>query len=369
MAFATVMLSVLPREHFYCWPVRVFSYRSGVRRMSKPNLFRSLRTVLCTLALVAVSACGGGGGGTAAPPPPSTPAPLSTPIVAGLALPPAGTIYVGGYINTSGLPHAYGPSITASFETQIGRKLAIDLVYHDFITKFPGRGGLDDYANGRIPLYSWNCGISNAQVAAGAADTTLRLQASAIAAYGWPIFVRYMWDMNLTSAYLSRASCFDGRTDGPNNFFSPTEYIAAWNHIRQIFREAGAVNAVWVWTISPAGTNAQQYYPGDSQVDWVGMDSYDLTNGSFGATIAPMYGVLAAYNKPIMISETGASATNQTAFFSEAAPALQTQFPAVKAFVYYDAIGAQDWRITPASLSAFSAFANVPYTKGMYVAP
>lgn len=316
-----------------------------------------------------MSACGGGGGGSAAPVPSATPSPLATPIVAGQLLPPAGMIYLGAYVNSSGLPHAAGPAATQAFESQIGRKLALDMVYHDFLTRFPGRGGLDDYANGRIPVYSWDCGLSNAQVAAGAADTTLRLQAQSIAAYGWPIFVRYMWDMNLSELALSRSACYDRSTDGFSGYFSPTEFIAAWQHIRQIFTQEGAVNAVWLWSVSDGGNPIGPYYPGNSQVDWVGMDVYDSTGAAFGPTFSTMYNVLATYNKPIMISETGAAASIQPTFFSQAAPTLQTEFPLVKGFVYYDAIGQQDWRVTAANLPAFTSFAKTPYLGGMYVAP
>jgi len=329
-----------------------------------------LRFVLYTLLFfvlvpLGLSGCGGGGGASSRVTP-ATPAPLTSPIAVGLGLPAAGTIYLGGFINPSGLPYGNTAPYVAAFETQIGRKLALDLQFSTFTTKFGGRGEQDDYANGRIPIYSWNCGSTNAQIAAGDVDASIRLQADSVRTYAWPVFVRYLWDMNLPAGNFTRTACYDPATDLPNNYFSPTEFIAAWTHIRQIFAQEGATNAIWLWTVASAGTNELAYYPGASQVDWVGFDDYDLTGSTFADTYAPAYSLLAPLNKPIMISETGAGQTIQTPFFDSAVATLKTQFPQVKAFVYYDGIGIQDWRITPASLPAFTTFADNPYMAARY---
>jgi hypothetical protein len=328
---------------------------------------RSSRRIYTLAVFVFALVLVGCGGGPSAPGTPSTP---SAPIVAGLLLPPSGSIYFGAYVNTSGLQHGSSSISVGALETQLGRKLAIDGGYLTFTSKFGTRTEQDDFFNGRIPIYSWNCGPSNAQIASGAYDDSIRLQADSVRTYAWPVFVRYMWDPDLPASQLGRSGCYDKATDDPDGTFSPTQYVAAWQHIHAIFVQEGAVNAVFVWSISSAGKNSTAYYPGDASVDWVGMDAFDSSGTPFATTFAPTYGLISAYGKPMMICATGATATEQSAFFSGSPATLETEFPLVKAFVYYDAIGSQfDWRITPAATPAFVSFAQSSYMSARYAAP
>jgi hypothetical protein len=331
----------------------------------------SLFSILAFFFLaVGCGSAGGGGGDSASPPVPATPAPPATPIAAGLLLPSAGTIYLGAYVNTSGLAHGNNPEAVAALETQIGRKLALENGYLPFSSKFGTRNQLDDYANGRIPIYSWNCGPSNAAIASGAYDASIRLQADSIKSFGWPVFVRYQWDPDLPSTSLGRSACYDPTTDNADKTFAATQFVAAWKHIHAIFVQDGTVNAVFLWTISSVGQNSLSYYPGDAVVDWVGMDAYDLSNTSLPNTLGATYALLAPFGKPIMISETGATGEAQTAFFTQAAATLQTHFPLVRAFLYYDAIGPQDdWRITTAAAPTFAQFSEDSYLAGRYARP
>ena len=55
----------------------------------------------------------------------------------------------------------------------------------------------------------------------------------------------------------------------------PEAFVTLWLHVRRIFRERGASNAVWVWDVSAQISddehfqNALRLWPGDAQVDWV----------------------------------------------------------------------------------------------------
>ncbi len=354
---------MVPRET-RLWP---FSRRTGgplrlLLAESTVLRFVSFSLLCGALLATAVSGCGGGGGSAAAP---ATPSPLSSPLAVGVATPPPGSIYLGGYIDPSGLPFGNSPTSIGAFEAQIGRKLALDLEFASFSTKFGGFNELGDYANGRIPIFSWDCGPPNAHIAAGTFDASIRIQADAIRAYGWPVFVRYMWDMNLPPD-PERAQCFDPTTDLKDGYFSPPAFIAAWTHMRLIFAQEGATNAIWLWSVNATGANPLNYYPGAAQVDWVAFDSFDSDAATFDATLTPTYAELAPLQKPIMVSETGAGQPVQTQFLDGAATTLQAQFPAIKGFVYYDGIGAQDWRLTPASMPAFTTFAESPYMAARY---
>jgi hypothetical protein len=302
---------------------------------------------------------GGGGGGTTAPLPPA-PA-ISANVVPGPdVVPPPGSIYLGAFVSTSGLT---SPPLTdlTTFESQIGRKMALTQHYYGFYDTFPGTAEAADLANGRIPIDSWNCQFPNATIVAGHQDTAIRARADAFKKYGKPIFLRYMWEMNLASSPTNRASCYDAATDSPNGVFSPSEYVSAWDRIRALFASEGATNVIWLWC--PSGTvNPLAYYPGANEVDWIGFDKYDDTNIAFDQTFLRPYGLLTGTGKPIMIAETGAAAANQPTFFASAPSELQSEFPQVAAFVYFDSSGFKgDWALDQNGTAAFATMGRDPY--------
>lgn len=310
---------------------------------------------------VALGGCGGGGTGSIPAPPAPTSSPSLPPVPGSPNLvPAAGSIYLGAFVNTAG-PGAATPAMLANFEGQIGRKVALSMHYRGWDVAFPGSDEADDLQNGRVPVISWDCGIPNAQVAAGAADATIALHADAVKAYGKPMFIRYMWEMNLPQALNGRGRCYDPATDLAGGVFSPAQFIAAWQHIRTIFAAHGAKNVVWLFNPSGGGTvDSTPYYPGDSQVDWVGIDQYDRADVPFAQAYS-LYATLAPFNKPMLIAETGANPVNQVAFFGSAKAALQSQFPLIKGFMYFDSAGAVDWHLTAAGTSAFATMASDPY--------
>ena len=242
--------------------------------------------------------------------------------------------------------------------------MALSLHYYGFFDTFPGAPEADDLANGRIPVESWDCQPSNAAIASGTYDNNVRAVADNIKAYGHPVFLRYMWEMNLPVLPNFRAQCYDANYDEPDGKFSPAYYIAAWNHLRQIFAQEGATNAVWLWC--PSGANDPlEYFPGAGATQWNGFDQYDDTDVPFDQTFQQAYGWLKPLGLPIIISETGASANTQPAFFNNAVSGLKSDFPLVKGFVYFDSPhGAyQDWLIkqgTP-GFTAFVSMAKDPY--------
>lgn len=344
-----------------------------------------LRAAVAAIALTTViTACGESGLSSSAPAgaaqsspsPAATRTPLPVTVVANGLFPPSGTSYFGAYVDTSGLVNGNTEADVESVEAVLGRTLSLDMHYAVFTSEFAGRNFHSDFAANRIPFVSWNCGVPNAQIAAGAYDSTIELKAIAARNFGWPVFVRYMWDPNLPAAMLSRTPCYDPDTDLPNKRFSPAQFIAAWDRIHSIFASAGATNVVWVWTISNNANarNDLQYYPGSSEVDWVGMDAYDLNNGSFASTYASTYAELATLDKPILVTETGAQAAVQSSFFTGAAQTLQTQFPLVRGYMYYDGIDYvtgqnQDWRITTSAYQPFITFADDPSLSALYEYP
>lgn len=338
------------------------------------------RLALAALVVTVAVACGAGPVGHSVPAPAASPtvAPtLAAPVNAG-PLVPSGSIYFGGFADPSGLPNGNNPTSLAALEAQLGRPFALNLSFVGFLTLWPTLPMLDNVANNRLSVAFWDCSISNAQIVAGTADAALQTRAAAVAAFGRPIMISFFYEINVPSGDQPRPrpACYDATTDEANGAFSPAEFIAAWQHIRAIFTAAGATNAIWVWTVgasSDAGDPAvdpRPYYPGDSQVDWIGVDVFDFAGQTFAQTAGTVYAQLAPFGKPILIAESGADPSTQTAYFQSVVPTLQSQFPLVKGFMYYDTIGTGvDWRVTPASFPAFEAMANDPYMSARPSAP
>jgi hypothetical protein len=340
-----------------------------------------LRIAAFAFLMFGVSACGETSNVLTAgtPAPATTRAPLTTPAVAGLFTPQPGSAFFGAFVNTTGLLNGSTPEDVALVEQQLGRQLLLHMTYLAFTESLSNNKLLDDFVNYRVPIVSWNCQYPDATIASGQYDLQINLAATQAKNFGGPMFVSYFWSPNLPTSSMqdlatSRLGCWSPEAgDLPKQIVSPTQFIAAWQHIHSIFDKVGATNVIWLWIVSsdPNSVAAMPYYPGNQWVDWVGMNSFDSNGGSFSSTFSNLYSTLAPLNKPIMISQTGAVAAQQQSFFSSAVPTLQSQFPLVKAFCYYDSVDYiinenADWRVSAAAFPAFAALANSPYMAGTY---
>jgi Glycosyl hydrolase family 26 len=142
-------------------------------------------------------------------------------------------------------------------------------------------------------------------------------------------------------------------------------WVAAWRRVVSTFRQAGASNVTWLWTVNSVNASAaplSQWWPGGAYVDWVGIDGYyytpaDTFGSVFGTTISQ---VRAFTTAPILISETGAGAG------PEQAAQIRALFAGVQAgrlaglvwfdMAQHDGQYHQDWRLedSPAGLAEFS---------------
>jgi hypothetical protein len=89
----------------------------------------------------------------------------------------------------------------------------------------------------------------------------------------------------------------------------PSTFVAAWRHVVTLFRDQGANNVTWLWTIQadePGTGPINWWWPGAAYVTWVGIDGYyyypsDTFATVFGKTIAQ---VRELTGKPVLLSET-----------------------------------------------------------------
>lgn len=257
----------------------------------------------------------------------------------------------------------------AQFQTNLGGRLPGVLnFYAEFLDPFPLSTLQDIEAKGAIPLISWggasSCATSSipsgqytSGIAAGQYDQQINQYANSLKAFGHPVFVRWFWEMNL------------GKKNDPCNGSAGTSgYIAAWRHIYTLFHQAGATNVAFVWCPSIAGVNTtttDSFYPGADYVDWVGVDGYlrdQNTATSFAELFGSWYAKYVTYQKPLIVVETGASQNDQANYFDGIGQSVPTQFPGLKAILYFDASGPNgDWSLSQPGLAAFAQLLANPY--------
>ena len=197
------------------------------------------------------------------------------------------------------------------------------------------------------------------EIAGGAYDEQLRSQAAGVAAMRKPVFVT-----------------FDHEADQPLKGASghPAEFVSAWRHVHDVFVQAGATNAVWVWVMTGAVEGlprARQLWPGNAYVDWISWDVYNPSGCRRGAvdpkrhvgfeqamrvffdwlqSTGPSMGI--DLSKPMMISEAGSviypDDRRRTADWYRQIPTVLRKYPQIKAIGLWDHTGqkACDYRFT-----------------------
>jgi hypothetical protein len=319
--------------------------------------------------------------------------------------PPPGKIYLGAFVNPDGT-NGFGNTsarTVVDFEKLIGRKLALDLHYYKW-KELAGMGAhpfpstetdpLGDGAQGRIPVISWNCGAPNAEVASGMQDNIITAAAQKIRHYGGPVLLRYMWEMNLPVTANNRQpvamggqGCAGPHDDIPCHLangktsvcFSPADFKLAWKHIREVFDQQHVTNAVWLFNPGQSGEqDFGAFYPGDNEVDWIGIDVYDrhkpaeAVADEFHNIINPVYQDLitkVSASKPILVGETAALPANQANYLNAnlAITDLRRDFPNIKGLVYWDSrlVNRPDWILDEQGLKAFTTLGKRCYMTAM----
>jgi beta-mannanase len=258
----------------------------------------------------------------------------------------------------------YGAGSIDQTTQKLGRTPVIHLNYYNWEADWTGSVTQADLAAGRIPLISWEPHhIDFARIIDGSLDATIIARAKSSKALGKKLFLDFSPEMNGDEAW---------------NGNNAPQYVAAYRHIHDLFVAAGADNVVWAWcpnvTDTPGGNRTtMDYYPGDAYVDWTGVDGYNwgTTNGggwqTFQQVFQNIYPLLAAKKKPIIIGEMASTEVggDKGKWIDGIIPTLRTNYPLIKAVVWFDINKETDWRISssPASEAEFIRMANDPYFK------
>ncbi len=278
----------------------------------------------------------------------STAPPVRTPAVPGPPVVPApGSAYLGAFVDPSGqalsgvTPLGGAGGVAAelaslpSVEQGLGRPLSIVEVDQGWgvpvDTAQLGRVA----ATGAVPMVTWECGDTDADVIAGADDTLITAFARQLRSLGAPVLVRWFPDPNASGPATQRCLGSGGASG----------YVAAFGHVEQLLVAAGATNAATVWSVDTAqGTGSEWagFYPGASSADWIAADGYDPPAGpqdpeGVTAAFGSWYSTFSTYGKPLLVSNTGVAPGSQRQFLRQVAADLPTRFPLIKGLVYFDA--------------------------------
>jgi hypothetical protein len=293
-------------------------------------------------------------------------------------------VYWGATIGThlTGGQPPWDMGAVAKFEEQAGKQVSMVQFFQPFANCNPGcsfygfpAGPLENIRlHGSIPVLSWSSqsipsyknepDFQLSDVTSGRYDAFIREFATKARAWGHPFMLRFNWEMN--------GKWFPWNEGVNGN--QPGEFVAAWQHVHDIFTAVGATNATWVWCPNiefNGGTPIGSMYPGDAYVDWTGLDGYNRgTNPTnpegwktFNQVYRSSYDYIAntlAPSKPMMIGEVASSeyGGSKPGWIRDMLARIPAEYPKVRALLYFDKFDSNmDWPLETSS-SAVTAFSE-----------
>ncbi len=195
------------------------------------------------------------------------------------------------------------------------------------------------------------------RIVAGDHDALIDRWAAEVARYRRPVMLRFAAEMN--GDWLPWAIGVNGNR--------AREYVAAWRHVRERFRRAGAGNAIWVWnpiTSYDGSTPLRQVFPGARDVDWLAVDGYNwgplppragratrqssLPPSASSRELAP--------RRPLMIAETGSPPDSRKPRWVTATLQRRAR-RRPRAVVWFEFDKETDWRLSSGRAVASAAHA------------
>lgn len=269
---------------------------------------------------------GASGGSTETPPTPSDPTgPVTLPAHKLTEITAASSKFFGLYTQQSPFNWAENDNVA----TAVGESPNLSGYFQGWDSDFRSDAVNRAWAKGQVPFLTWESQpmlsgnnateqskykLSN--IIEGDFDSYLTKYAKDIAANGQPLAIRL--DQEFNANWYPWGEGANGNAKG--------EFASMWQHVHKIFADNGAGKYVaWVWApnrvnnLNGAGQQdlsyLKGYWPGDDQVDIVGLSGYlrppysSSETYSFEHTFTKTLGQLreVAPGKPIILAEIGAS--------------------------------------------------------------
>jgi hypothetical protein len=257
----------------------------------------------------------------------------------------------GSYIGVfePGAPESYAG--IAAFTKTTGVKPGVVSYYSGWNEPFQTAFAAKAAKHGALTLVQIDpTNISLGAIASGQYDNYLRTYADSVRSFGHKVILGFGHEMN--GPWYSW-----GWTHSRAKMF-----VAAWRHVVDVFRQQGAGNVIWLWTVNvdpPNDTaiqNPARWWPGSSYVNWVGIDGYYLKKSwSFAPLFGPTIKIVHSLSRmpiPIIISEVGAATAEQPAKIADLFAGIRAY--GLLGFVWFDTNGSRNWTLTtPAAIAAF----------------
>jgi hypothetical protein len=257
--------------------------------------------------------------------------------------------YLGVY--EKGPPHGYWA--VANFAKAAGKQPNLIGYYSGWGQAFETSFAQTVHRHGAVTIMQWDPTYASISgIAAGRYDSYLRSFAASVRDFGRPVVIGFGHEMNA-----------DWYSWGYRHV-PPSTFVAAWRHIVTLFRDHGADNVTWLWTINadrPGTGPVRSWWPGAKYVDWVGIDGYYVRpSDDFATVFGETIGRVRLFtHKPVLLSETavGPAAGQFTKIANLFAGMRQFQTIGLVWFdiAQHDGLYHQDWHIehSPSAEAAF----------------
>lgn len=196
------------------------------------------------------------------------------------------------------------PGGIPALQARVGRRLAIVNRYVPW--DFSNWSSISDYLKtGHLPMVSWSAApmTTASAIASGSQDSVIIAAARALRHAGGRVFLRPFYE-------------FDQPPGHPRYIGTPSEVVAAWRRLANIFHSVGATNVRLVWCPMASDFHdgiAGAFYPGDRYVNWVGADGYNFPGKTwrpFKDIFQRAYHFSYIHAKRMIIAETASPAAD-----------------------------------------------------------
>ena len=260
----------------------------------------------------------------------------------------------------------------AEYEAVAGSAPDIIHLYRDGVAQFPNQSEIALTQRAGKPrsilFYNWKPSerITWRQIADGGADDAIASVAAGLKRYPHKLFLA-IWHEP------------ENDMRAPGSGMSEADYVAMYRHVVEALRRQGVTNSVFVWNVmgySGWASSMDALYPGHDVVDWIAYDPYGHAKqrefaGFLNRPVRSWPGFYAwatakAPGKPIMLGEWAIALNEQPlapAILDGAAPIIATQFPALKALVYWNSMKPPEYDFRLDQPSALGAAYGAAYAR------
>ncbi|MDO8804916.1 MAG: glycosyl hydrolase [Elusimicrobiota bacterium] len=207
---------------------------------------------------------------------------------------------------------------------------------------------------------------------AGKYDSYMAAMAAALKKYGRPVMLR--WGHEPNGDWYAWSGALNGH--------EPETYIKAWRRMAGIMRTGAGPKVKLVFSVNGEDkpdeewNRFENYYPGPEYADVVGLDAYNWGDSrEWSSWLRPQQllkdpyrrALAMAPDKPLFLAEVAACSGGgvKSAWLGKLFSRLETRYPAVKGFMWFDYDKECDWRISsdPASAALYGRKTAAGYFK------